>query len=116
MSTFVTTSHGADFFGEDRHLTKSLASLADYARGCLAADERDELVQLLTAPEMAEVGTEQSIPAAVAGRIAGQLRRIARHRYLRSKRLAEAAALLADAAGRAADDGEPWTWRIETSP
>lgn len=115
MNTFVTTSHGADFFGEDRHLTKSLTSLADYARGCLSADEREPLVQLLAAQQMTEVGAEQTIPAAEAGRFAGQLRQIARHRYLRSTRLRQAAALLADSAGRAATDGQPWTWRTETA-
>ncbi|MFB7266026.1 hypothetical protein ACFCXH_28355 [Streptomyces nojiriensis] len=115
MSSFVTTSHGADFFGEDRHLVASLASLADYARSCLAADERDQLVQLLTGPATAEVGTEQTIPAADAGRLAIQLRRVARNRYLRSKRLAASAALLADAAARAAADGEPWHWRTEAT-
>ncbi|WP_030390472.1 hypothetical protein [Streptomyces sp. NRRL S-241] len=87
MTTCVITSHGGDFFGHDRHLTKSLTSLADYARGCLPADEREPLVKLLAAQQLTEVGTEQTIPAADAGQFAGQLRRIARHRYLRSTKL-----------------------------
>ncbi|WP_331724049.1 hypothetical protein [Streptomyces erythrochromogenes] len=115
MNIFVTTSHGADFFGEDRHLVKSLTSLADYARGCLPADEREPLVQLLAAQQAVEVGTEQAIPAAEAEAFAGQFRRIARHHFLRSTRLRQAAAFLADSAGRAAADGQPWTWRTEAA-
>ncbi|MFD6891934.1 hypothetical protein [Streptomyces sp. NPDC059957] len=115
MATFTATSHGADFFGEDRHLTTVLNSLADYARGCLPADEREPLVKLLAAQQLTEVGAEHTIPAADAGRYAGQLRRIARHHFLRSKKLAEAAMLLANSAGRAAADGESWTWRTETA-
>ncbi|MFE4265368.1 hypothetical protein [Streptomyces sp. NPDC056883] len=115
MTTCVITSHGGDFFGNDRHLTKLLTGLADYARGCLPADEREPLVKLLAAQQQTEVGTEQTIPAADAGQFAAQLRRIARHRYLRSTKLAEAATLLANAADRAAADGQPWTWRTEAA-
>lgn len=39
----VAVSHGADFFGEDRHPLKSLTSLAGYAEGCLSRDERGRL-------------------------------------------------------------------------
>ena len=46
----VVTSHGADFFGEDRHPLKALVSLAGYAEGCLPRDERGPLVLLLTNP------------------------------------------------------------------
>ncbi|MFE5563274.1 hypothetical protein, partial [Streptomyces sp. NPDC056544] len=46
----VVTSHGADFFGEDRHPLKALASLAGYAEGCLPYAERRPLVLLLTNP------------------------------------------------------------------
>lgn len=111
MTTHIVVSHGADFFGEDRHPCKVLASLAGYAEGVIPAADRDQLVQLLrTGP----AGPVQSIPAAQAAQLADQLRRIARHRFVKSKRHADAAALLADAAGRAAADGDAWEWRVET--
>ncbi|MFE9259151.1 hypothetical protein [Streptomyces sp. NPDC006879] len=114
MSTFITTTHGADFFGEDRHPVKALRSLADYARGSLPADDREHVVQLLEGAELTAIGTVQTIPAAVAAKLAGQFRQIARSKFLRSRPLAQAVALLADAAARAAADGEPWEWRTDT--
>lgn len=108
----IVTSHGADFFGEDRHAPKTFVSLAGYAEGVLPAADRAQLVQLLRA---AGIGEHLAIAPAEAGSLAGQLRQIARHRFVKSKAAALSAALLADAAARAATDGEAWTWRTEAA-
>ncbi|MFI1472368.1 hypothetical protein [Streptomyces wuyuanensis] len=113
MSTFIVTSHGGDFFGEDRHTCKTLGALVPYVHAAVPADERQDVEQLLTEAAQTQAGATRSIPAAVAARLAPRLRQIARNRYLKSKPLVQAAALLADAAGRAAADGEAWEWRTE---
>ncbi|WP_332759297.1 DUF7739 domain-containing protein [Streptomyces sp. MT206] len=113
MSTYIVTSHGGDFFGEDRHPCKTLGSLAPYVHAAVPADEREAVEQLLTEAALTPAGTTTSISAAVAAKLAPQLRQIARNRYLKSRPLVQAAALLADAAARAAADGEPWEWRTE---
>ncbi|MGW0352412.1 DUF7739 domain-containing protein [Streptomyces anthocyanicus] len=105
----VVTSHGADFFGEDRHPLKALASLAGYAEGCLPYAERGPLVQLLTNP-----GEGGTMTPAQAGEMATLLRKLARHRFVKTSAAAHARAL-GDAAARAAADGEPWEWRIEAA-
>lgn len=99
-------SHGADFFGEDRHPLKALASLAGYAEGCLPAAERGPLVQLLKDP-----GQGGAIPADKTAEVSGLLLRLARHRFVKGP-LAAVARALADAAARAAAEGEPWEWRV----
>jgi hypothetical protein len=106
-ATHVVTSHGADFFGEDRHTLKSLASLAGYAEGCLPYAERGPLVLLLQNP-----GDGGSMTPDQAAEISALLLRLARHRFVKKAGAATARAL-ADAAARAAADGEPWEWRIE---
>ena len=110
MSTHLITSHGADFFGQDRHQIPALISLAGYAQGVLPATDRRHLVDLL---EHAADG--QSIAPATAAILADQLLRISRHRFLPAK-MSATARTLADAAARAAIDGQPWTWTatIET--
>ncbi|WP_331718505.1 DUF7739 domain-containing protein [Streptomyces virginiae] len=113
MSTYIVTSHGGDFFGEDRHACKILGSLLPYVHAAVPADEREHVEQLLTEAAQTPAGATRSIPAAIAARLAPQLRQIARNRYLKSRPLVQAAALLADAAGRAAADDEPWEWRTE---
>ncbi|WP_225829309.1 hypothetical protein [Streptomyces naphthomycinicus] len=99
-------SHGADFFGEDRHPLKALASLAGYAEGCLSQTERGPLVDLLRDP-----GHGGSIPPEKARQVAELLLRISRWKFVKPGPSAMARAL-ADAAARAAADGEPWVWRI----
>jgi hypothetical protein len=105
----VVTSHGADFFGEDRCPLKALVSLAGYAEGCLSRDERGPLVLLLTNP--GEGGTMSPSQAAEMAQLLGKL---ARHRFVKTSAAAHARAL-ADAAARAAAEGEPWEWRIEAA-
>lgn len=105
----VVTSHGADFFGEDRHALKSLTSLAGYAEGCLSRDERGPVVLLLTNP-----GEGGTMTPSQAAEISAVLLKLARHRFVRPKESAVAHALAA-AATRAADAGEPWEWRMETT-
>lgn len=105
----VVTSHGADFFGKDRHALKSLTSLAGYAEGCLSRDERGPVVLLLTNP-----GEGGTMTPSQAAEISAVLLKLARHRFVRPKESAVAHALAA-AATRAADAGEPWEWRMETA-
>jgi hypothetical protein len=104
----VVTSHGADFFGEDRHPLKALASLAGYAEGCLPSAERGPLVLLLRSP-----GDGGSMSPSQAAEVGQLLLRLARHRFVKASAAAHARAL-ADAAGRAAADGDRWTWRVES--
>ncbi|MER7050489.1 hypothetical protein ABT391_37330 [Streptomyces jumonjinensis] len=103
----MVVSHGADFFGQDRHPLKVLASLAGYAEGCLPRAERGPLVELLKDPE---AGT---IAAAEAAVVSGLLLRVARHGWVKGPAAAHARAL-ADSAARAADAGEPWEWHRES--
>ena len=105
----LVVSHGADFFGEDRHLLKALTSLAPYASNAFSWADRAKvapLVQLLENP------AAQTIPASEAAVLSEQLLKVSRSRGLQPKVSALARAL-ADAAGRAAADGEPWEWRVE---
>lgn len=103
----MVVSHGADFSGEDRHPLKALVSLAGYAEGCLSRAERGPLVLLLTNPQ--EGG---SVTPGQAAELAPRLLELARHRFVTGSAAALARAL-ADAAARAAGEGEPWTWRLE---
>ncbi|MCL7370431.1 DUF7739 domain-containing protein [Streptomyces ardesiacus] len=105
----VVVSHGADFFGEDRHPLTSLTSLAGYAEGCLSRDERGPVVLLLTTP-----GEGGTMTPSQAAEIAVPLLKLARHRFVRARESAVAHAL-ADAAMRAAAVGEPWEWRMEST-
>lgn len=106
-ASHVVTSHGADFFGEDRHTLKSLASLAGYAEGALSYADRKPIVELLQNP-----GDGGSMPPENAALVAELLLKVSRHKFVKPKPSALARAL-ADAAARAAADGEPWVWRIE---
>ncbi|MFB8044158.1 hypothetical protein ACFC8F_23090 [Streptomyces hydrogenans] len=111
----VVTSHGGDFFGEDRHPAQVLTALAAYAQGVLPADGRRIVVKLLRQAADSPAGATRDVSAAVAGQIAPLLRRLARSRVITSKTHAKAASLLADAAERAAADGEQWTLSTETT-
>ncbi|MGW5003785.1 DUF7739 domain-containing protein [Streptomyces hydrogenans] len=111
----IVTSHGGDFFGEDRHPVKLLTSLAGYAEGVLPTDERRLVVALLEAAGQAPVGVVRSIEPTQAAEFAPLFRRIARHRFVKSRAAQAAAELLAAAAARAGADGEPWTWTAETT-
>ncbi|QUI36318.1 hypothetical protein H9W91_35755 (plasmid) [Streptomyces alfalfae] len=105
----VVTSHGGDFFGEDRHPLKALTSLAGYAEGCLPHDERGPVVLLLTNP-----GEGGTMTPGQAAEVAALLHKLARHRFVRAKESAAAQAL-ADAASRAATAGDPWEWCVEAA-
>jgi len=104
----LVTSHGADFFGEDRHLLKALPTLAPWVNNSVSWNDRKTvapLVQLLENP------TAQTIPASQAAVLAEQLLKASRTRHLKPA-LSALARLLADAAARAAADGEPWEWTV----
>ncbi|NED04823.1 hypothetical protein G3I55_24525 [Streptomyces sp. SID6648] len=55
-----------------------------------------------------------TFPAADAARVAEQLLAVSRTRHLKPRPSALARAL-ADAAARAAADGEPWEWTVEAA-
>ncbi|MFE7268524.1 hypothetical protein ACFU9B_42245 [Streptomyces sp. NPDC057592] len=110
MSTHIVTSHGADFFGEDRYEIRDLQALAGYAEGALPYADCEALVRIL-----AHAGDgDQEVPADQAAEMAGLFRRVAAHRFTRPKPAAHAM-LLATAAACAASDGEPWTWTLTTN-
>ncbi|GGZ19699.1 DUF7739 domain-containing protein [Streptomyces nitrosporeus] len=107
----VVTSHGADFFAQDRHPLKTLRLLAPYAENSVSVFERStvaRLVQLLEAP------TDESFTPAESAELSEQLLKVSRARYLKTGSAA-VARHLADAAARAAADGESWTWTVEGS-
>ncbi|MFD8851871.1 hypothetical protein [Streptomyces sp. NPDC059604] len=109
MSTHIVTSHGGDFFDQDRYELRDLTALAGYAEGTLPHVSQPVLVRLL-----ARAGDgDQEVPAETAAEMAGLFRRVAAHRFTRPKPSAHAARLAA-AAARAASEGEPWTWTLTT--
>jgi len=106
----AVVSHGSDFFGEDRHAVLALRSLAPVVSGSYPWSEQETIALLLAV--LQDPG-ERSIPAEEAALLAGQLLHVSRaHRT--KPNWADLARALADAAARAAADGEPWVWRIET--
>ncbi|MGP9023173.1 DUF7739 domain-containing protein (plasmid) [Streptomyces sp. BR1] len=107
----VIVSHGADFFGEDRHPTRELTALVDYVQNSVAYADRKTiapLVALLEAPAAA------SFKAAEADRLSEQLLKVARTPRIKPA-VASLTRALADAAARAAAAGERWTWTVESS-
>jgi hypothetical protein len=105
VSTHVVTSHGADFFGEDRFTVKQLRELGQHVRGVLPYDDSPPLTKVL---DDAGEG-EREFGADQAALLAVLLRRAAAHRALQKKHAA-VASLLGQSAARAAGDNEPWTW------
>ncbi|MET9376258.1 hypothetical protein ABZX98_19230 [Streptomyces sp. NPDC002992] len=103
----MVTSHGADFFGQDRYPLPFVTGLADYVAGVLPYDERGPIVQILK--HAAAEGTEFTPDQAAA--IGEALMKVARHRFTKPK-VAAAVRLLAEAAARAAADAETWTWTL----
>ncbi|KOG25963.1 hypothetical protein ADK35_08030 [Streptomyces viridochromogenes] len=108
-ATHAVVSHGADFFGEDRHTVKDLVSLAPYVSNAFSWADRGKVAPLL---QILENPSAQAIPAPTAEEFAAQLLKASRTRGMKARWSALARAL-ADAAARAAADGEPWDWRIE---
>ncbi|WP_428957982.1 hypothetical protein [Streptomyces sp. cg35] len=102
----IVTSHGADFFGQDRHPLKDVAELAPWVSNSVSFYDRGTVSWLVRALERPEART---IPAADVALVAELLLKISRSRGLKPKHAA-VARLLADAATRAAADGEPWEW------
>lgn len=107
MSTHLVTSHGADFFGQDRYPLPFATGLADYATGVLPFDGRRPIVELL---EHAVAEGAQFTPAQAAA-VSDALMKVARHRFTKPK-VAAAVRLLAEAGARAATDNETWTWTL----
>lgn len=105
-ATHLTTSHGADFFGVDRHPLPLVRKLAEYAYVQLPLGDDRKVRDLLQAP------AELSIPADEAAEFAPLLLALSHGRGI-PKKLSALARLLADAAARAAADGEPWNWSLE---
>lgn len=107
----LVVSHGADFFGEDRHPVKALASLAPYASSSFSWNDQGRVAPLVQALENP---TTRSWPPAEAAVLAEQLLKVSRNRHLKTGPSALARAL-ADAAGRAAAAADLWVWRVEQS-
>ncbi|WP_037918685.1 DUF7739 domain-containing protein [Actinacidiphila yeochonensis] len=107
----IITSHGGDFFGQDRHSASVLTDLGEALSWMYIV--RDASADVLVAALRAAptVAAEQSISPAAAGGCAALLLKAARDKAMPTK-LAAAARLLADAATRAAAAGEPWTWAL----
>jgi hypothetical protein len=103
--THIVTSHGADFFGEDRYTVKQLRELGQHVRGVLPYADYPPLTKVLddAGDSEREFDTDQAALLAIL------LRRAASHRALQKKH-AGVASLLGQAAARAAGDSEPWTW------
>jgi hypothetical protein len=106
----LIVSHGADFFGQDRHALKSLVSLAPYAASAFSWNDQKLVAPLVQALENP---TARTIPASEAAVLAEQLLKVSRNRHIKPA-VAGLARALADAAARAADAGEPWEWQHES--
>jgi hypothetical protein len=106
MSAHIVVSHGADFYGEDRHTLKGLRDLAEPAWCALLRVDSGPLLGLLRSP------ADGTFPPATARQLSEHLLRVARDPHVKSRPAALARAL-ADAAARAAGDDEPWIWRLE---
>ncbi|MEV5204904.1 hypothetical protein [Streptomyces sp. NPDC053720] len=105
----VVVSHGADFFGQDRHVLKSVTALAPYVENSVSYLARKDVAPLV---EFLEAPAPRTFPAADAARVSEQLLKVARGRGTKPA-VAALARALADAAARAATDGEPWDWSVE---
>ncbi|MFJ3184407.1 hypothetical protein ACIPJN_39260 [Streptomyces sp. NPDC086796] len=108
----VIVSHGADFFGQDRHPVKGVRALAPYAETSVSFLERSSIARLV---QLLEDPVAQTFSAAEAAQLSEQLLKVSRGRGLKTG-LAAIARHLADAGARAAADGESWTWAVEGSP
>lgn len=106
----IVVDHGADFIGEDRHTLKSVVALAPYVTNAFSWNDRKTIAPLV---QLLEEPAARTIPATQAAVLAEQLLKVSRSRGLQPKVSALARAL-ADAAARAAADGEPWEWRVES--
>ncbi|MFD4483404.1 hypothetical protein ACFWPU_45960 [Streptomyces sp. NPDC058471] len=107
----VVVSHGADFFGQDRHLLKEVTALAAWVTNSVSYNDRQAVAPLVAAMERPEALT---FPAADAARVSEQLLKVSRDRHIKPRASALARAL-ADAAARAAADDEPWEWTVEAA-
>lgn len=104
----LIVSHGADFFGEDRHPLKALKALGPYVENAVSYVDRPTVAPLV---KTLEDLSDRTFPAADAAQLSEQLLKVARNRRIKPA-VAALARALADAAARAAADDEPWTWTI----
>ncbi|MEU8741874.1 DUF7739 domain-containing protein [Streptomyces halstedii] len=107
----VIVSHGADFFGEDRHPLKGVRALVPYAENSVSVFERATVARLV---QLLENPAAQTFTPDEAAELSEQLLKVSRDRHLKTG-WAAIARYLADAAARAAEGGEPWTWSVEGS-
>ncbi|MEV8606308.1 hypothetical protein AB0465_41350 [Streptomyces griseoviridis] len=107
----LLTSHGADFFGQDRHLLVDVVALAAWVTNAVPYDDRKAVAPLVAAMEGREA---LAFPAADAAYASEVLLKVSRIRQMKPRASALARAL-ADAAARAAADGEPWEWTVEAA-
>ncbi|MEU6170175.1 DUF7739 domain-containing protein [Streptomyces tanashiensis] len=113
MARHILTSHGADFFGEDRHPFPLVTNLADHVANSVPYVQREQIAGLLEPLHALKdaAATGAQFNPAEAGAFAEVLLRVSRLGFVKPK-LAAVARSLADAAARAAADGEMWTWTL----
>jgi len=104
----LVVSHGADFFGEDRHPLAAVRTLGPYVENAVSYVDQQTIAPLMKALEDL---SDRTFPAADAAQLSEQLLKVARNRRIKPA-VATLARALADAAARAAADDEPWTWTI----
>jgi|GEM_PF-6896469 len=107
----VLVSHGADFFGQDRYPLRDVMALAPYVEASVSYMKRATVAPLVRLLESPASG---SVPAADASQVAEQLLKVSRDRRIKPA-ISTLARALADAAARAAADGEAWTWSVEVT-
>ncbi|MYW65595.1 hypothetical protein GTY65_16240 [Streptomyces sp. SID8379] len=105
----VVVSHGADFFGQDRHPVKSLAELVPYVENSVSYVDRKSVAPLV---EQLRAPVDLAFPAAEAAELCIQLLKVSRTPRTKPA-ICSLARSLSDAAERAAADGEPWNWTVD---
>ncbi|MFF9070555.1 hypothetical protein ACF09E_34935 [Streptomyces sp. NPDC014891] len=114
-SRHLVTSHGADFFGQDRYPIPLVTALADYVRSVVPSAQLSALAGPLAAlTELDQAVTDKvtAFPPATASALADALLRVSRLRSVKPGTSATAR-LLANSGALAASSGEPWQWHIE---
>ncbi|MFJ2186307.1 hypothetical protein ACIOJG_37490 [Streptomyces anulatus] len=106
----LVVSHGADFFGEDRHPLAAVQALGPYVENAVSYVDRPTVAPLVRTMEDL---SDRTFPAADAAQLSEQLLKVARNRRIKPA-VAGLARALADAAARAAAADEPWTWTTAT--
>ena len=101
----INVSHGANAYGEERRPATTIANLGQQLCNVLPGRDWAKVAHLFDG----HVRTPVTVQPRQAREIANILRHAANHRLM-PRGWARDAAAFANAAGRAADAREPWTW------